>query len=88
MLIKEQKLEIVREYKKHDNDTGSVEVQVSMLTYKINSLNKHLTIHKKDHHSRRGLFMMVGKRKRLLSYLRSRNEEGYQSLIAKLGLRK
>ena len=79
---------IVADYGKHDTDTGSPEVQVALLTGRINHLTEHLKVHKKDHHSRRGLLMMVGKRRRLLDYLRREDVERYRSLIAKLGLRR
>jgi len=79
---------IIDSYGLHDADTGSPEVQVALLTERINHLTEHLRVHKKDHHSRRGLLMMVGKRRRLLSYLRSQNVERYRTLIAQLGLRR
>lgn len=79
---------IVAEHGKHATDTGSPEVQVALLTDRINHLTEHLRVHKKDHHSRRGLLMMVGRRRRLLDYLRSQDVERYRSLIAKLGLRR
>lgn len=79
---------IVDTYGLHDSDTGSPEVQVALLTERINHLTEHLRVHKKDHHSRRGLLMMVGKRRRLLSYLRNQNVERYRTLIAQLGLRR
>jgi small subunit ribosomal protein S15 len=79
---------IIESYGLHDSDTGSPEVQVALLTERINHLTEHLRVHKKDHHSRRGLLMMVGKRRRLLSYLRSQNVERYRTLIAQLGLRR
>jgi small subunit ribosomal protein S15 len=78
----------VDDHGKHATDTGSPEVQVALLTDRINHLTEHLKVHKKDHHSRRGLLMMVGKRRRLLDYLRSQDVERYRSLIAKLGLRR
>jgi len=74
MITKEQKAEIVKDYGISEGDTGSAQVQVALLTYRINDLNEHLKVHKKDHHSRRGLLMMVGKRGALLKYLRN-NEE-------------
>jgi small subunit ribosomal protein S15 len=80
--------EIVAEYGTHDSDTGSPEVQVALLTERINHLTEHLRDHKHDHHSRRGLLLMVGKRRRLLDYLRREDMERYRSLIAKLGLRR
>ena len=79
---------IIEEYGQHDSDTGSPEVQVALLTDRINHLTDHLRDHKKDHHGRRGLLMMVGKRRRLLNYLRREDVERYRSLIAKLGLRR
>lgn len=79
---------VVEEYGTHANDTGSPEVQVALLTERINHLTEHLKTHKKDHHSRRGLLMMVGKRRRLLRYLESQDVERYRSLIARLGLRR
>lgn len=79
---------IIDEYGQHDSDTGSPEVQVALLTERINHLTDHLRQHKHDHHSRRGLLMMVGKRRRLLNYLRREDVERYRSLIAKLGLRR
>jgi small subunit ribosomal protein S15 len=72
----------------HESDTGSTEVQVALLTARINHLTEHLKVHKKDHHSRRGLLMLVGRRRRLLDYLRRNNVERYRALIAKLGLRR
>ena len=82
------KAQIIAEYGRHEGDTGSPEVQVAILTYRINDLNEHLKIHKKDHHSRRGLLLMVGQRRGLLEYLKSTDIERYRALIAKLGLRK
>ena len=79
---------VIEEFGKHDTDTGSPEVQVALLTERINHLTEHLRTHKKDHHSRRGLLMMVGKRRRLLGYLRDQDVERYRSLIAQLGLRR
>jgi small subunit ribosomal protein S15 len=88
MITKEQKEQIIKEYQVKEGDTGSPEVQVALLTYRINDLNEHLKIHKKDHHSRRGLLKMVGQRKNLLNYLKENDVERYRSLIARLGLRK
>lgn len=88
MITKEQKAEIIKEYQSKDRDTGSPEVQVAILTFRINDLNEHLKIHKKDHHSRRGLLKMVGQRRNLLNYLKEKDLERYRSLIARLGLRK
>jgi len=85
--IDKQKTEIISEHKTHDRDTGSPEVQVAILTKKINHLVEHLKANKKDNHSRRGLLLMVGKRKRLLKYLNSKNTSRYTDLIKKLGLR-
>lgn len=82
------KQEIMAEYGRHEGDTGSPEVQIALLTARINHLNEHLKLNKKDHHSRRGLLLMVGQRRGLLDYLKSTDIEGYRSLIAKLGLRK
>ena len=87
-LTKEMKQEIVVEYRRKEGDTGSPEVQVAVLTYRINELNGHLKLHKKDHHSRRGLLKMVGQRRNLLSYLKKKDIERYRELIARLGLRK
>jgi small subunit ribosomal protein S15 len=80
--------EIITEFGKHDSDTGSPEVQVALLTERIIHLTDHLRTHKHDHHSRRGLLMLVGKRRRLLNYLKSQDVERYRSLIAALGLRR
>ncbi len=85
---KELKQSIIENYKTHDGDTGSVEVQVALLTERINHLNEHLKQNKQDNHSRRGLMKMVGRRKGLLDYLKNKDIEGYRALIAKLGLRK
>jgi len=82
------KRDIISKYGKNDTDSGSTEVQVALLTARINDLSQHLQRNKKDHHSRRGLLIMVGKRKRLLSYLEKTDFEGYKSLIADLGLRR
>lgn len=79
---------IIKEYGTKPGDTGSPEVQVAVLTARINDLNEHLKVHKKDHHSRRGLLKMVGKRKNLLNYLREKDIERYRTLITRLGLRK
>lgn len=85
---KERKLEIIEKFKRHEGDTGSPEVQVALLTERINHLNEHLQTHKKDHHSRRGLLLMVGQRRNMTNYLRSKDIERYRTLIAELGLRK
>ncbi|MBL4952690.1 30S ribosomal protein S15 [Neobacillus sp. OS1-32] len=87
-LTQERKNEIINEYKTHENDTGSAEVQIAVLTEQINILNDHLRVHKKDHHSRRGLLKMVGKRRNLLTYLRNKDVQRYRELINKLGLRR
>jgi small subunit ribosomal protein S15 len=79
---------IIDEFGTHATDTGSPEVQVALLTERINHLTEHLKVHKKDHHSRRGLLMLVGRRRRLLDYLRSQNVERYRDVIARLGLRR
>ena len=84
----ESKQTIISNFKLHDNDTGSPEVQVAILTEKINVLTRHLQQHKGDHHSRRGLFKMIGQRRALLNYLRDRNYDRYRTLIERLGLRK
>ena len=86
MSIDSQK--VINEHKRGDNDTGSPEVQVAILTDRINTLTEHFKAHHKDNHSRRGLLMMVNKRRSLLDYLRKKDEDRYQALIAKLGLRK
>jgi small subunit ribosomal protein S15 len=87
-LLSERKQEIITRYGRDSADTGSPEVQVALLTERINELQKHFQSHKKDHHSRRGLLKMVGKRRRLLDYLKQRSETRYQTLIQSLGLRK
>jgi small subunit ribosomal protein S15 len=87
-ITQERKNELIAEYKTHDNDTGSAEVQIAVLTESINNLNEHLRTHKKDHHSRRGLLKMVGKRRNLLTYLRNKDVPRYRVLITKLGLRR
>ena len=88
MITQEIKAELVKEYGKSEADTGSVEVQVAILSYRIKELTDHLKTHPKDHHSRRGLLKMVGKRRGLLDYLKDRDIEGYRQLIDKLGIRK
>lgn len=88
MITKEQKAVIISEYATKEGDTGSPEVQVAVLTARINDLNEHLKVHKKDHHSRRGLLKMVGQRRNLLNYLKNVDIERYRNLIARLGLRK
>jgi small subunit ribosomal protein S15 len=87
-LEKDVKSDIIAQYKRGDNDTGSTEVQVALLTQRIRDLTEHLKIHKKDHHSRRGLLMMVGHRRRLLDYLQAKDMERYRSLVKELDLRK
>ena len=79
---------VIAEHRLHDTDTGSPEVQIALLTQRINHLTDHLRVHKKDHHSRRGLLMLVGKRRRFLDYLRDNDVERYRALIAELGLRR
>jgi len=85
---KERKNQIIDEYKTHEGDTGSPEVQIALLTERINHLNEHLKIHKKDHHSRRGLLIMVGQRRGLLNYLIKKDIERYREIVKKLNLRK
>ena len=87
-MTKEEKQAIMAEYATHEGDTGSPEVQVAVLTKRINDLTEHLKTHKKDHHSRRGLLMMVGHRRNLLAYLQKTDIERYRSLIARHGIRK
>ena len=87
-LTTDQKQDVISKHKIHENDTGSPEVQVAILTKRINTLTEHLKLHKGDHHSRRGLLKMVGQRRALLNYLRDRHFDRYRSLIEKLGLRK
>lgn len=87
MLNKEEKIEIIDNFKTHEGDTGSPEVQVAILTKRVNDLNEHLRIHKKDHHSRRGLLKMVGKRRNLLRYLKEKDIERYRKLIERLNIR-
>ena len=87
-LTAEKKKIVIDDYKLSDEDTGSAQVQVALLSEKINSLMNHFDVHKKDHHSRQGLLKMVNQRRKLLSYLKAKNQSQYQSLISKLGLRK
>ena len=87
-ITKEIKQQIIKDYQLKEGDTGSPEVQIAILTYRINDLNEHLKTHKKDHHSRRGLLKMVGQRRNLLAYLKENDLERYRTLIARLGLRK
>jgi small subunit ribosomal protein S15 len=88
MLSKDRKTEIIDRFKKHDVDTGSPEVQIGILTERINVLTEHLKTHSKDHHSRRGLLKMVGHRRRLLNYLQSQDVERYRTVVKDLGLRR
>ena len=88
MISKETKAELIKTYGRTPEDTGSPEVQIAILTYRINELTEHLKTNMKDHHSRRGLLKMVGKRRGLLDYLKKNDLEGYRALIAKLGIRK
>lgn len=87
-LDNETKQSIIKQYQVHEGDTGSPEVQIAILTYKINYLTEHLKTHKKDHHSRRGLLMMVGKRRGLLNYLMENDIERYRKIIEALGIRR
>ena len=87
-MLKEEKIAIMQEYATHEGDTGSPEVQIALLTKRINDLTEHLKVHKKDHHSRRGLFKMIGQRRALLNYLIKVDIERYRSIIARLGIRK
>lgn len=87
-LSQEEKNQIIAEFRTHEKDTGSAEIQIAILTKQINALNEHLRTHKKDHHSRRGLLKMVGKRRNLLTYLRDKDVVRYRELIEKLGLRR
>ena len=83
-----EKQEIIKAYATHEGDTGSPEVQIAILTQRINELTEHIKVHQKDHHSRRGLLKMVGHRRNLLSYLQKKDIERYRAIIAKLGIRK
>ena len=87
-MTKETKNEVMQKYATHEGDTGSPEVQIALLTTRINELNTHLKVHKKDHHSRRGLLKMVGHRRNMLNYLKKKDIERYRALIASLNLRK
>lgn len=87
-MTKQQKEQIIKEYAIHEGDTGSADVQIAILTHRINELNEHLKTHKKDHHSRRGLFKMVGTRRNLQKYLKAKDLTRYNALIQSLGLRK
>lgn len=88
MLEKDVKQQIIDTYKTHEGDTGSPEVQIAILTYRINTLTEHLKVNKKDHHSRRGMLKMVGHRRNLLNYLQKKDIERYREIIKKLGIRK
>ena len=88
MLVTEQKQEIINNFKLHEGDTGSPEVQIAILTGRIVYLTDHFKIHKKDHHSRRGLLKIVGQRRRLLDYLKKKDVERYRAIIARLGIRR
>lgn len=88
MLLKEEKTAVIEANRTNENDTGSPEVQIAILTKRINDLTEHLKTHKKDHHSRRGLLKMVGHRRNLLNYLAKKDIERYRAVVAKLGLRK
>jgi small subunit ribosomal protein S15 len=87
-LTTERKQELIAKFGRNERDTGAAEVQIAMLTERINDLTEHLRTHKKDHHSRRGLLMLVGRRRRFLNYLERKDLEGYRALIRELGLRK
>ncbi len=87
-MLKEQKQQVIETYATHEGDTGSPEVQIALLTTRINELNAHLKVHTKDHHSRRGLMKMVGHRRNLLAYLQKNDIERYRAIVKKLGLRK
>ena len=87
-LNKDRKTDIIGTYKTHDSDTGSPEVQVALLSERINYLTEHFKVHAKDHHSRRGLLKLVGQRRRLLDYLKSKDSDRYAALIQRLGIRK
>ncbi len=87
-ISQERKNEIIKEYRVHETDTGSPEVQIAVLTAEINAVNEHLRTHKKDHHSRRGLLKMVGRRRHLLNYSRSKDIQRYRELIKSLGIRR
>ena len=88
MINQAKKAEIIDKFKTHEGDTGSPEVQIAILTFRINDLNEHLKMHKKDHHSRRGLLKLVGQRRGLLNYLKAEDIEKYRKLLDELGLRK
>ena len=88
VLTSTQKKELIDQFKLHDSDTGSPEVQVGLLTHRISYLTEHLKAHKKDHHSRRGLLMLVGRRRRLLNYVKNKDVQRYRGIIKTLGLRR
>ena len=88
MITKDQKTVVIENNRRHDTDTGSPEVQIAILTERINQLTEHLKVHKKDNHSRLGLYKIIGKRRRLLDYLKDKDIERYRECIAKLGIRK
>jgi small subunit ribosomal protein S15 len=87
-LLKDAKAELIKQYRQHDNDSGSPEVQIAVLTNRITYLTEHFKFHKKDHHSRRGLLQLVGRRRRLLDYLRDIDDGRYRAIIERLGIRK
>ncbi len=87
-MLAEEKKQLINEHARHEGDTGSPEVQIALLTKRINDLTEHLKTHKKDHHSRRGLLIMVGQRRSLLNYLTKKDIERYRTIISKLGIRK
>ena len=88
VLTSDEKKKLIDRFKLHDNDTGSPEVQVGLLTYRISYLTEHLKVHKKDHHSRRGLLILVGRRRRLLNYVKNKDVKRYREIIETLGLRR
>lgn len=88
MITTAEKSEIIKEYRRSESDTGSTEVQVAILSARIKELTEHFKTHKKDHHSRRGLLKLVGQRRRLLDYLKKKDDDSYRKLISRLGLRK
>lgn len=88
MLVTEKKQEIINKFKLHESDTGSPEVQVAILTERITYLTEHFKVHKKDHHSRRGLLKIVGQRRRLLDYVKKKDDARYKTIIEKLGIRR
>lgn len=88
VLTTQDKQELIQQYKLHDSDTGSPEVQIGLLTHRIKYLTEHFKIHKKDHHSRRGLLMLVGQRRRLLNYVKNKNVQRYRTIIETLGIRR